>query len=224
MIYVISDTHGDKSRLKRSALGKIGKDDFLIICGDFGFIWNGGAKEKRYLKRLGRRKYNILFLDGAHENFTELEKYGTETWNGGLVRRISGNLRQLTRGEVFTLGGKKIFAFGGGQPMDTDLLPEGYFSSRAPELPTEEDMRRGAERLKEHGNKVDFIFSHEAPGKISDFLKLAAKSRSNTLFNSYLDNISETCDFGRWYFGQRHINKTISSKYIAVYNKTVTAE
>jgi hypothetical protein len=61
-----------------------------------------------------------LFVEGSHENFEELEKYETEEWCGGMTRKISGNLRQLMRGNVFEIAGKKVFAFGGGKSDDTN--------------------------------------------------------------------------------------------------------
>lgn len=51
MIYITGDIHADFSRFKDPALKKLGKQDALIICGDFGFIWNGGVKEKSCSKR-----------------------------------------------------------------------------------------------------------------------------------------------------------------------------
>ena len=55
MIYVTGDTHGGidvKKLLDPQLEKKIGKDDYLIICGDFGFIWNPSgesAKERSWL-------------------------------------------------------------------------------------------------------------------------------------------------------------------------------
>lgn len=52
----------------------------------FGRFWvslQGTPKEKKLLKKLGKKKYQILFLDGAHENFDLLEQYPVEEWGGG---------------------------------------------------------------------------------------------------------------------------------------------
>ena len=123
------------------------KGDTLIVCGDFGFIWSGDKREDKVLKRLGRKKYNILFVEGCHENFELLYKYPQEDWNGGKVRAISGRLKQLVRGSVFNIEGKKIFAFGGGQGVDHDIR-KSYKTFWEEELPTDEELQNGLENLK----------------------------------------------------------------------------
>lgn len=212
MIYITGDMHGDRARIKRSALKGLKKGDHLIVCGDFGFIWDGSRAEKRLLKRLGKRKYHILFVDGAHENHELLEKYPTENWQGGKTRVISGNLRLLMRGQVFRLADKLVFAFGGGTPDDggTRFVPE------------EREFTEGLEALGRQGNKVDYIVSYEAPSKIAEFLELAYSDEAH--LNAYLDRIAENTVFERWFFGHHHMNKIITSKYFAVFNKVIQAD
>ena len=82
MIYVTGDTHGDLTRFKDPQLKKLKAGDTLIICGDFGFLWNGSKKEKANLKKLLTAEYTICFIDGCHENFDMLEKFPESTWNG----------------------------------------------------------------------------------------------------------------------------------------------
>ena len=50
MIYITGDIHGDFSRFRSPALKKLRKNDALIVCGDFGFIWDGSEKEQKILK------------------------------------------------------------------------------------------------------------------------------------------------------------------------------
>ena len=66
MIYCTGDMHGDSLRFNDKKLKKLKKGDSLIICGDFGFIWDGSEKEQKFLKKLGRKKYNILFFDSFY--------------------------------------------------------------------------------------------------------------------------------------------------------------
>ena len=74
MIYITGDKHGDISYFKRKQMKKIKKGDYVIITGDFGFFWDGSRAEKENLDFLASLPYNILFIDGTHENFDELEK------------------------------------------------------------------------------------------------------------------------------------------------------
>ena len=59
------------------------RDDYMIICGDFGGVWDGGKKEERNLDWLEDLPFTTLFISGNHENFDLLRKYPTEEWNGG---------------------------------------------------------------------------------------------------------------------------------------------
>ena len=49
MIYITGDIHGDRKRLSWLKLRNLKEGDTLIICGDFGFIWDNSLKEKRNL-------------------------------------------------------------------------------------------------------------------------------------------------------------------------------
>ena len=47
MIYVTGDMHADFARFSNKKLKKLKKGDYLIVCGDFGFLWNESKKENR---------------------------------------------------------------------------------------------------------------------------------------------------------------------------------
>jgi predicted phosphodiesterase len=229
LIYITGDTHGDYIRFRKTRKSKrIRKGDFLVVCGDFGFIWDGSKKEKSLLKRLGRKKYHILFVDGIHENFDELSTYPEEEWNGGKTRRISGNLRYLMRGEIFTLGKKTILAFGGGRldeveaSLEKDEKTDDNVFNESPEIPKESEYRNGLQAIAKHNGRVDYIISHEAPSKIAEFLELPNSDKSRA--NAYLDILGETCTFERWFFGHHHINKVVTSKYYALFDKIMRAD
>ena len=71
-IFITGDTHGDFSRLQPAAFHEqrnLTKDDCLIICGDFGGVWDGSDTEQRWLDWLAARPFTTLFVSGNHENF-----------------------------------------------------------------------------------------------------------------------------------------------------------
>lgn len=77
-MFITGDTHGktDWSKIfdaKRE--GKVGKDEYLIIVGDFGGIWYGTGRDNELLDRYAKLPFNILFIDGNHENFDALNAY-----------------------------------------------------------------------------------------------------------------------------------------------------
>lgn len=220
-IYCTGDMHGDLSRFKDKKIKKLKKNDILIVCGDFGFIWNGSKKEKRILKRLGKMKFNILFVDGCHENYELLYSYETEEYMGGLCRVISGNLRNLVRGSYFDFDGISIFVFGGGQTADEDWrISMGTVWKQ--ELPTTEEIQIGIKTLAEHNNIVDYIITHEPPSQIRSFIGEGINDivHRNQL-NASFDTISEDVAFKRWFFGKCHKNKIVSSKYRALFNDVI---
>lgn len=220
MIYVTGDLHGDITRLRLRAARRIKKGDYLIICGDFGFIWDGSKNEKRLLKWLSKRPYNILFIDGTHDNLDLLNAYPVVEWNGGEVHEISKKVRHLIRGGVFNIDGETIFAFGGGESDDADLR----FGSGLwwhDEMPTQDEIERAKINLEKHGNKVDYIITHQCGYKIRRLL-----NKNEHDFNSLdllFEEIRDKCEFKWWFFGGLHINKIIPPAHMALFGSIVPA-
>ena len=57
MVYVTGDMHGDPARLASPAIRRLRKGDTLLVCGDFGFIWDGSAAEQKRLAKMAKQKY-----------------------------------------------------------------------------------------------------------------------------------------------------------------------
>lgn len=221
MIYITGDIHGDYSRFKDPALRKLRKNDALIICGDFGFIWNGSKEEKKLLRKIGKRRYNVLFVEGSHENYDLLEQYEVSDWCGGKTRKISGRLRQLMRGQVYEIAEKTVFAFGGGQSDDSMELIEGQ-NWWPREIPTEDELSEGIQNLEKVDYNVDFVVTYEPPAKLHDFID--HKSGDVNHINTFLNNIYENATFTKWFFGKLHLNKLVPPKYHAVYDNIIVAD
>lgn len=224
MVYVTGDIHGDAERFESTAAKKLKKGDTLLVCGDFGFVWSGKKSEKKLLKKIGKLKYNVCFIDGTHENFDLLNEYEVTEWNGGKVQNISGNLYHLMRGQVFEIEGLKIFTMGGGESPDIDLRFENNTWFRE-EIPSPAQLREGIENLDKNGGKVDIIITHEPPAKIKSFLTLKDKDPVRiTAFNQYLEQINDNAEFSKWYFGSMHRDKYISSSHTALFTHIVEAQ
>lgn len=189
MIYITGDCHQDFERFNLDVFPEqkeMTKDDCVIICGDFGGVWNRNeesSREAKLMDWLENRSFTTLFVDGNHENFDRLYAYPIEKWHGGKVHKIRPSVIHLMRGQVFEIDGKSIFAFGGAsshdiaggilEPDDPDFkkkkkeLDRGWYPYRInhvswwkQELPSEEEMQEGIENLAAHDNKVDFIVTH----------------------------------------------------------------
>lgn len=221
MIYLTADTHGELSRFDSHQMRRLKAGDTLIVCGDFGFIWDGGPAEEKVLKKLGKKKYDILFLDGAHENYDLLERYPVSQWNGGKARQISGNLYHLMRGQIYEIEGKKIFAFGGGESSEKQLRREaGKWWER--EMPTLEEMHEGAENLKAAEKQVDYIVTHTPPPKMGAGPSESGKDGKNQL-EAFFEQITKQIRYEKWFFGSLHIDRKVTYKNFAVFEQVLPA-
>lgn len=224
MIYFTGDIHGDPERLSKTELSMLDKNDTLIVCGDFGFIWNNDIKETQFLNRLEKRKYNICFIDGTHENFNVLNDMPVAMWNGGRVHKIRSNVFHLMRGQTFEIENKVIFTMGGGEDPEFDLHENDDLAPRK-EIPTSQEMLNGVSNLEKYSYKVDYIITHEPPAKIRDFLKLSEnKTLRVTALGAYFDELSQQCEFSKWYFGSLHSDKFIADKYISLFKNIISSD
>ena len=212
MIYVTGDMHGDLRRLRSKAAKKLKKNDYLIVCGDFGFLWEGSKKERRLLKWLGKRKYTILFIEGTHDNLDLINEYPVTDWNGGKVHEISGKLRHLIRGNVFEVDGFKIFAFGGGESDDADLRKHRWWSD---EMPTLEELAAARDNLAKHNNKLDYIFTHQSSRHMKRVITM--HDNETNVLDVFFDAVRENCKYKQWFFGGYHINKKIPPSEMALF-------
>lgn len=196
MIYITGDTHGDLSHFKDPKLKRLGEKDIVIVCGDFGFLWDpNDPKEKRNLEWLKKRKYTICFLDGAHENFDMLDSYTPYRWKGGNTHKIADNIYHLMRGEMFMFENKTFFVMGGGESEDKDMREDGVSWWKA-ELPTAEDLKNGQDNLREYKYAVNYVLTYEAPAIAKDFLKLHTnKGVHITPLNTYLQELMKQVEY-----------------------------
>lgn len=226
MVYVTGDMHGDASRLKSSGMRCLKKGDTLLVCGDFGFVWDGSKAEQAMLKKLGKQKFNIAFVDGVHENFALLEQYPVVNWNGGRARQVSGNLFHLMRGELFTIEGNTYLAIGGGVCPDDDYRMHDD-ARMARETPSYEEMENAAANLQTTNGHVDYIITHEPPIRLKAFLQLKKQqheSVESTGLHNFFDEMLAKCTFKRWFFGSMHVDKRISASHMALFRRVVAVD
>ena len=223
MIYVTGDMHGDESRLYDVQWRKLKADDILIVCGDFGYLWDGGKREKSVVDYLGSRKFTVCFVDGTHENFRKINSCRETVWKGGHVHRISGNLYHLMRGQIFNIDGIKIFTFGGGESDDRELRnDEEHGIWYRDELPTPQQLETGAKNLDEAGLEVDYIITHEPPLllKSSMLLRKGQAEKLNKL-NGYFEELAKSVKFKHWYFGSLHEDRLVTADYTCLFEKII---
>ena len=139
------------------------------------------------------------------------------------MHQIADNIFHLMRGQVFNIDNQKIFTMGGGESPDIEIRFEMNTWSEM-EIPTRDELIEGVDNLQKCGGKIDIVISHEPPAKIKDFLLLQTNSEASiTAINTYLDDVSRTCQFKHWYFGSLHMDKFISTTHICVFNNVINA-
>ena len=227
-VYVTGDTHSyidvGKITTKMWPESKnFTENDFLIICGDFGFIWDNSKTDKAWLKWFQEKPFITLFCDGNHENFDLIYRYPVVDYLGGKVHKINEHLYHLMRGEVYTIQGKKFFVMGGATSIDKHLR-EDRISWWKEELPSEDEYANALKNLENKGNKVDYIISHCAPSSIVDRLSFGYYSHDD-LTNWFECKIKDNVEFSQWYFGHYHVDKVYKvdgeDKFFALYQEVV---
>lgn len=248
MIYITGDCHGEWDRFSVENFPEqreMTRDDFVIVCGDFG-IWDNSPRERWWLDWFGKKNFTLLFCDGNHENFDQLEGYEVVAFHGGRAHRLRENVYHLMRGYVFDLCGKSFFVFGGARSHDIQdgILEAGDFSSPAKmraafrrrrasgqkvrinheswwaqEMPTRAEMDFGMESLGAVGNQVDFVVSHCAPQEIASLI--LQEEREPDPLTQYFDTLAGRVSFSKWFFGHYHDNRNILGKYVLLYEQII---
>lgn len=127
MVFVTGDTHADFSKFNTDHFPeqkKMTKNDFVIICGDFGGVWNyigETGEEKHWLDWFDEKPFTLLFVDGNHENFDRLlNDYPVVDFYDGKAHQIRESVFHLMRGYIFDIEGCSFFTFGGASSHDID--------------------------------------------------------------------------------------------------------
>ena len=225
-IFLVGDTHGTIdihkiSRFYHIMKNELSKDDYLIILGDDGIIWNENNNKDNYLiKWYNNKPWKTLFVDGNHCNFNKLYKYPEENWNGGKINKISDSIYHLRRGEIYTINNKKFFCFGGARSTDKEFRKEGI-SWWPQEIPSEEEFNYAISNLEKHNNQVDYILSHCLD---SICLKANFPSYETDKVTDYLSQIKYIAKYKHHYCGHYHIDARVDKDTTILYNDIIELE
>lgn len=223
MILVTGDTHRniDIKKLNTNNFPEqknLTKDDYLIILGDFGCIWDGSANDKYWRKWHNKKNYTTLFIDGNHENFHILENsFNVKMWKGGKVRFIEDSVIHLMRGQVYDIDGTKIFTMGGGYSVDKDSRVAGV-SWWEQEQPSNKEYIEAIENLTKYDFGVDYVLTHTASMKN---MKKMNYIKEDTALNGFFDILQGKLQYKHWYFGHFHEDINIDDRHTAVFTKVM---
>lgn len=222
MIYITGDTHGDIDfkKLTMPFLEKLTKEDYVIIAGDCGVLFDEKNKIEM-IKKYSSLSFTILFVDGNHENFDLLNSYQIEEWHGGKVHKLSEKLIHLMRGQVFDIEGLKFFTFGGGLSIDKKYRTP-YKTWWPEEMPTNKELNEALVNLEKYDFTVDYVITHDCPSSLLSYvLQYSRKGIYSKIepaqSNIILEEILNKIDFKQWFFGHYHIDHFFGMKFIGLY-------
>lgn len=231
-IYVTGDTHQsiDIHKLTTSNFPEqkeLTKNDYVIICGDFGLLWNCietgktvesnhkdkcWTEEEFYWKKwLEDKNFTTLFIDGNHENFDRLNTYPISDWNGGKVQKISDSIIHLLRGEIYHIDGNCIFTLGGAMSVDrgpitnTEEIDKGVIWWPEEQM-SEKEYLYALDNLNRVNNKVDYVITHDMPAGLNIYYNYKLSKHSN-----YLEMIRNTISYKHWFCGHMHDDQDYGS-------------
>lgn len=213
MIYITGDTHGDQNRFfgKDPLASGLTANDYLIVCGDFGYLFKNSLSEQVFLGDLERLPFTIAFVDGNHENFPAIYAYPVIEWHGGKVHQLRRNIFHLIRGEIYEIEGKTFFAFGGAYSIDKSMRTEGVAWWHE-ELPNEEEYKNAYENLKKHHFKVDHILTHTLPREM--ILRYGKHPDPHDMqLTGFLEWIMYETQFTHWWCGHWHDDQDLTEKF-----------
>ena len=224
MIYITGDTHipadiGKLSSKRFPEQKNLAKNDYVIICGDFGGVWDESNEEKYWIKWLNKKSFTTIFIDGNHENFDLLKSFPTIDFYGATAHKISDSIFHIKRGEVFEIEGIRFFAFGGASSHDKEYRTEGKNWWKE-ELPSNEEIQNAIRNLNGVNYSVDYIITHCAANSIQ---REIATYEENILTDFFEELISKT-KYKKWFFGHYHEDRVIDDRHVAVFDKVIKLE
>lgn len=224
-VFICGDTHGgeigDGKKLtsRNFTIGNdLDKNDYMIVLGDFGYVWNKDepSKEELYNYRWFQEKnFTTLFVDGNHENFDRLDALPEIDMFGGKVGVVADSIYHLKRGEIYNINGLKILTFGGGTSIDKNRRTE-FISWWRQEAPNEREYANCLNNLEANNYQVDVILTHDCSERIYslfDFPKYGETSQLQRFF----ETLEESVDFNKWYFGHYHEDIVFDDKHEVLY-------
>ena len=256
MVYVTGDTHADFRRFERKILDKkpyqFTENDLVIICGDFGLLWEESMEFEYSLKWLSGLPFTILWVQGNHENYNMIAEFPIEEWNGGKVRHIARDkIILLERGQIFNIQGDTYFTFGGASSHDVDggildknsaTYPEDYRAavrSRKPfrvlneswwpqELPTDDEINEARKNLEQVNYQVDYVITHCSSNYMQSFFEkywgFPKDWYKSDVLTGFFDELENKLQYKHWYFGHYHQDESIDDKHSLLYCAIVPVE
>jgi hypothetical protein len=230
MIYLTGDTHSAVKRFsaKNWPIGRtLTKQDYVIILGDFGLLWDGSSFEEYWLNWLDEKPWTTLWLDGNHENFDMIDALPDCEMFGSVVAKVNDSVFRLHRGHVYNIDGNSIFTLGGGLSIDKIYRKEGksWWPGEAISLT---DIQNSWDNLADAGFEVDYMLTHTCPTDV-----LACYGINTVKYDEFyraklvdpasfiLQDLAMATQYKHWYHGHLHENMTKMGQFTCLYETII---
>lgn len=158
-IILLGDVHGVLFQAKNAiGLAIASGSNTILQLGDFG-IWPGDAGagfRKKLNHELKKARVHLYFVDGNHEDFTQLYAFAKNPDGTG---KVGSNITHLPRGFRWNWHGVSFLAMGGAHSVDRQSRTEGRSWWRE-ETITQADFERAVSVDEPH---ADVMVCHDSP-------------------------------------------------------------
>lgn len=124
------------------------------------------------------------------------------------------------RGEIYEINGHSFFCFGGARSTERGIATgtEKYDKGKSwwpEEVPSAQEMYWAKENLAAHGNKVDFVITHDMPAGVNTVRRRRISSVSN-----FLEEIRNSIEYFHWFCGHMHWDmEYVGQRVSLLYNR-----
>lgn len=227
-VFITGDTHNhhELNKIERFCkLAETTKDDFMVILGDYPFLFDDDSYYHDIRKRMEKMPISFILIRGNHnqrmprpgEN-PHMQYIGidNEICEGGFIHdERYPSLYHTAEFGFYILAGHYAFVISGAYSVDKYYrlwynLP--WFDN---EQLSSEEMKTAKGYLKAYNKAGEppIILSHTCPKKFMPVDKFLAGIDQSTVDNTmeeWLDTIEEEIPYERWYCGHYHVDRTLS--------------
>jgi 3-oxoacid CoA-transferase subunit A len=210
-IYCLGDIHGRIPIILESLKEEAEREDIaVILLGDVGANYYGGAKDHWFKTKLNNLGVRFYCLRGNHE------RHPKDVLNMNVVRDLYTeglvyweeeypNLLYLVDGETYEFNDIVCLALGGAYSVDKwHRLERGWHWFANEQI---EEYDREAIKLETAGNFYDVVLSHTSPYSWQPTDLFIDAIDQNTVDNSmewWLEEMSDNISWGKWLCGHFH--------------------
>ena len=123
------------------------------------------------------------------------------------------------RGEVYTVNGKRWFAFGGAESTDRAWRVERQSWWRQ-ETPSLDEYNNGVRQLRANNFEIDYVFTHAIPYCLKDGIYIR-DIVPNPATEFMLQDFYRMIEFKYWFCGHYHMDVMLDSSVRICYNSIV---